>query len=303
MTSPITDLLESPEMTRICAPMVRYSKQSFRELVRLYDVDIAYTPMVLAESFTKSAKARNVEFSTSSTDRPLIVQFASHDPEEFALAAEMVSPLSDGVDLNCGCPQRWAIQEHYGCWMLSQPELVADMIRTMRRRLPNAYTVSVKIRIKDDLKDSVEFVRRMEAAGASFITIHGRTPAQRAEVPNFEAVKILRQAVRIPVVHNGGVRSLEEARRIHEDTGVAGIMVAQGLLNNPALFAGHTHTPESCVQKYLDIATAYGTQFAHFQHHVTYMVKDLLPRADRHQMNLLCSYAAILDFLEERNIL
>ena len=63
---------------------------------------------------SKGINCRNVEFSTSSTDRPLIVQFASHDPEEFALAAEMVCPLSDGVDLNCGCPQRWAIQEHYG---------------------------------------------------------------------------------------------------------------------------------------------------------------------------------------------
>lgn len=67
-----------------------------------------------AESSSRIRCFRNAEFSTSSTDRPLIVQFASHDPEEFALAAEMVSPLSDGVDLNCGCPQRWAIQEHYG---------------------------------------------------------------------------------------------------------------------------------------------------------------------------------------------
>ena len=58
MTSPVLDLLEAPQLTRICAPMVRYSKQAFRELVRLYDVDIAYTPMILADSFTKSAKAR-----------------------------------------------------------------------------------------------------------------------------------------------------------------------------------------------------------------------------------------------------
>ncbi|XP_022672877.1 tRNA-dihydrouridine(20a/20b) synthase [NAD(P)+]-like [Varroa jacobsoni] len=302
-TSPVLSLLRSQPMTRICAPMVRYSKQSFRQLVRLYGVDVAYTPMILADSFTKSAKARNADFSTSSTDRPLIVQVASNCSEEFALAAEMVTPLSDGIDINCGCPQRWAVQEHYGCWMLSQPDLVADMISTARRRLPSRFTVSIKIRLKEDLRQTVEFVRRMEAAGVSFLTVHGRTQQQRVEPPNLEAVKLLRESVNIPVVHNGGINTLQEAEDTWSFTGVAGIMVAQGLLNNPALFDGHPHTPESCVSKFLDVATKYGTQFSHFQHHVSYMVKDLLPRADRHQINLLGSTAAIIDFLGDRGII
>ncbi|OQR68931.1 tRNA-dihydrouridine(20a/20b) synthase-like [Tropilaelaps mercedesae] len=303
LSSPVLALLESESMTRICAPMVRYSKQSFRELVRLYGVDLAYTPMILADSFVRSAKARNVEFSTSSTDRPLIVQVASNRPEEFALAAEMVSARSDGIDINCGCPQRWAIQEHYGCWLLSQPDLVADMVSTARRRLPSRFAISVKIRLREDLRESVELVRRVEAAGVSFIAIHGRTQHQRAEPPNLGAVKLLRESVRIPVVHNGGVNTLEEAEDVWRTTGVAGVMVAQGLLNNPALFAGYAHTPEMCVSKFLDVATKYGTQFSHFQHLVSCMVKDLLPRSDRHQLNLLGSTAAIIDFLADRGIM
>ena len=68
---------------RICAPMVRYSKLPFRMLVRLYDCDIAYTPMIMADSFSSSEAARDNEFTTNSMDRPLIVQFASNNVEDF----------------------------------------------------------------------------------------------------------------------------------------------------------------------------------------------------------------------------
>ena len=68
---------------KICAPMVRYSKLPFRMLVRLYDCDIAYTPMIMADSFSSSEAARNNEFTTNSTDRPLIVQFASNNVDDF----------------------------------------------------------------------------------------------------------------------------------------------------------------------------------------------------------------------------
>lgn len=90
--------------------------------------------------------------------------------------------------------------------MLSRPDLVASMVQAVRRSLPASFTVSVKIRLKEDLKESVEFVRRMEAAGVSFITIHARTQTQRAETPNYAAVKLLNEAVGVPVLHNGNSR-------------------------------------------------------------------------------------------------
>ena len=68
---------------RICAPMVRYSKLPFRMLVRLYDCDIAYSPMIMADSFSSSEAARDNEFTTNSMDRPLVVQFASNNVDDF----------------------------------------------------------------------------------------------------------------------------------------------------------------------------------------------------------------------------
>lgn len=141
------DLFENGEAVKVCAPMVRYSKLAFRSLVRKYDCDLCFTPMIVAADFIRSAKARDSELTTTNYDRPLIVQFAAKDAQTLATAASLVSPFSDGVDLNCGCPQRWAMAEGYGACLINKPQIVKDMVRHVRNQVdkPN-YAVSVKIR-------------------------------------------------------------------------------------------------------------------------------------------------------------
>ncbi|XP_065167011.1 tRNA-dihydrouridine(20a/20b) synthase [NAD(P)+]-like isoform X3 [Atheta coriaria] len=85
-------LFETKPCLKVCAPMVRYSKLQFRQLVRLYDCDLAFTPMLLADSFILSSKARNNEFTTSKNDSPLVVQFASNNVSDFVGASVLVSP-------------------------------------------------------------------------------------------------------------------------------------------------------------------------------------------------------------------
>ena len=79
-----------------------------------------------------------------------MVQFAAKSAHDFARAAELVAPFADGVDLNCGCPQRWAMTDGYGAALIYKPELVADMVAQARSRcdLP----ISIKIRIQNDLR-------------------------------------------------------------------------------------------------------------------------------------------------------
>ena len=82
----------------------------------------------------------------------LIAQFASPNGKSLADAAELISPFVDGLDLNCGCPQKWAYHEGIGCALLRKPELVRDMVRTVKDRLGWNWPVSVKIRVDPDLK-------------------------------------------------------------------------------------------------------------------------------------------------------
>lgn len=191
----IYDIRRRKEYVKILAPMVRYSKLPFRALVREYGVDIGYTPMILAHEFKNAQIVRDSDYSTNESDLPVI--FGAKNALELGDATEIAAPWIDGVDLNCGCPQRWAIQDGIGAHLMTKPELVVEMVREAKARSskrPNggAVRVSVKIRIHDDLKKTVEFVRRAEAAGADWITVHGRTRRQKStEAVNVEAVALV----------------------------------------------------------------------------------------------------------------
>ena len=136
----------------IAAPMVRYSKLPFRQLLRDYAVDLTFTPMLVAKEFIRHPHARYTEFSTNEHDRPMVAQFAAKDSITLSRAAEMVFQYVDGVDLNCGCPQTWACQEGIGAGLLTDPELVRDMVRGVKARVGTGFCVSAKIRIHSDLK-------------------------------------------------------------------------------------------------------------------------------------------------------
>lgn len=193
----IYDIRRNKSYVKICGPMVRYSKLPFRELTRDFGVDIAYTPMTLAKEFVNAQIARDSEYTTNERDTPVILQFAAKTVQEFGEGCEVAAPWIDGVDLNCGCPQRWAVAEGIGAHLMSKPELVSEMVREAKSRSskrPNGgpVRVSIKIRVHDDLRRTVDFVRRAEMAGVDWITVHGRTRKQKSTEPvNAEAIALV----------------------------------------------------------------------------------------------------------------
>uniref|UniRef100_UPI003AAA5FB9 refilin-B isoform X1 n=2 Tax=Centroberyx gerrardi TaxID=166262 RepID=UPI003AAA5FB9 len=222
----IMDMFEKGKVLKICAPMVRYSKLAFRSLVRKYDCDICFTPMIVAADFMRSVKARDSEFTTNESDRPLIVQFAASDAQTLADAACVVAPFSDGVDLNCGCPQRWAMSEGYGACLINKPELVKDMVRQVRNKVDNPnYTASIKIRIHKDLRRTVDLCQKAEAAGVSWITVHGRTADERHQPVHYDAIKTIKDSLSVPVIANGDIKYLRDVESINQLTGVDGRFV------------------------------------------------------------------------------
>ncbi|XP_029922947.1 B-cell receptor-associated protein 29 isoform X2 [Myripristis murdjan] len=220
----VMDMFEKGKVVKICAPMVRYSKLAFRSLVRKYNCDICFTPMIVAADFMRSVKARDSEFTTNESDRPLIVQFAASDAETLAAAACVVAPFSDGVDLNCGCPQRWAMSEGYGACLINKPELVKDMVRQVQNQVDNPnYTASIKIRIHKDLRRTVDLCQKAESAGVSWITVHGRTADERHQPVHYDAIKTIKDSISVPVIANGDIKYLRDVESVHQLTGVDGV--------------------------------------------------------------------------------
>lgn len=269
--------------------------------MREYGTDVCYTPMILADSFMHSAKARDIEFQLCPAERgPLVVQFAARTAHEFASAYALAAPWVDGVDLNCGCPQGWALAEGIGAGLMRTPELIAEMVRRARSLgggVP-ATPISVKMRIFEDGPRTVELAQAIEAAGAAWVTVHGRTRHQRSSEPvDYEAIARIRQAVRIPVIANGDITSLGVARQIQESTGVQGVMAARGLLENPALFAGYERPPQACLERFIEHSLQYGASGAVFQHHVAKMLKGM--GGDKMIQTMLsnASVPTLLDYL------
>ncbi|GAA6011494.1 hypothetical protein JCM10207_002638 [Rhodosporidiobolus poonsookiae] len=340
-------LLRDFEGVNGCAPMVRYGKLPFRALVSQYETHLVWTPMMLAAEFSRSAIARDSDFSTSRTERGafylteahtgppvaewdaaperrglhaepvarrkrqrkvrgrLILQFAANDPVQLADAAELARPWVDAIDLNCGCPQKWAFQEGIGCALLRKPELVRDLVRATKQRLGWEFPVSVKIRVDDDPQRTHDLVSTIVAAGADILTVHGRTRHQSsAGFPvNHDAIAFATSCAKgaVPVVANGDIFTSQDAVEMRERTGVQGVMSARGLLANPALYAGYDRTPLAAIQSFLSLSTSTGLIFPLFHRHMAYMLESRFThRRDRILFNSLPSYAGVIDWLEDR---
>lgn len=318
----IMDIFESEKLVKICAPMVRYSKLQFRNLVKLYDCNIMFTPMILADSFCKSIKARNNEFTTNLFDSPLITQFAANTAFDFVGAAYMAAPYCNGADLNCGCPQRWARDMELGCSMLSKPEIIYDIVRQCRNQIPKPFTISVKMRLLNDISDNIKICQQLEKCGISFITLHGRTFHQSNGEINKNALKEIKRSLRIPLIGNGGVTSLQECYELQEEIGCEGIMVANGILNNPSLFRGSTITPLDCIQTWVNLC--YNSTFSKesyylealnpkftihekppnltfqcFHHHLVFMMDKQITKKEKRYFNNLKKFSEVLNFLKD----
>lgn len=308
----LVGLLKSNKPTYIAAPMVRYSKLPFRILCRRWGADIATTPMIIAESFNRSEQARDSDFSTSIAslasetphDGPLVVQFGTRDPLELALAAAKAAPYVDGIDLNCGCPQRWAMQEGIGAALSAEPETVHDLV-TAAVRAVDGIPVSIKIRLHRDMRRTMDLIKSAEMAGVSWITVHGRTAEQRTKIPvQLDQVKAICQTASVPIVENGDVFGPRDIDHIVQQTGVSGVMSARGLLANPALFSGYEDVPIQVCAEYLELALRLGggdgDRFSIHHHHLMYMLFRHLSKAERTCFSYLCSMMGIVDFFYER---
>nr|GMD58626.1 tRNA-dihydrouridine(16/17) synthase [NAD(P)(+)]-like [Ipomoea batatas] len=227
----------------IVAPMVDNSELPFRMLCRKYGAEAAYTPMLHSRIFNEDEKYRSVEFTTCKEDRPLFVQFCANDPDTLLEAARRVEPYCDYVDINLGCPQRIAKRGNYGAFLMDNLSVVRALVEKLARNL--SVPVSCKIRVFPDLQDTINYAKMLEEAGCALLAVHGRTRDEKDGKKfraNWSFIKAVRDSVRIPVLANGNIRHMDDVRNCLEETGADGVLSAETLLENPALFAGYLTT-------------------------------------------------------------
>ncbi len=231
----------------IVAPMVGATELPFRLLCRKYGAQLVYTPMMLASEFASSQEYRDKEFQTTPFDRPLVCHFAANAPDDFAKAARLAEPFCDAIDLNLGCPQRTAYVGHFGSYLLDPKDraLIVSIVQAGVRavRVP----IFCKIRLLSTLDETMELCHQLYDAGASLIAIHARYrasfarkgPGARDGPAMLDQVQKLKE--RFPdklVVTNGNTVTYDDVVANLHLTKADGIMAAEGILDNPALYLG-----------------------------------------------------------------
>lgn len=194
--------------------------------------------MMHARLFAELPAYRAEQFTTAPGDRPLLAQFCGNDPATVLAAARHVQHAVDGVDLNLGCPQRIARRGKYGAFLMDHPETVSKIVTTLAHHL--TVPVTAKMRIFDSLDQTLAFARMLEASGASLVAVHGRTRDAKdaaAVRADWAAIKAVKDALRVPVLANGDVRSLDDVDACLAATGADGVLSAIPLLEDPALFS------------------------------------------------------------------
>ncbi|OVF11282.1 putative tRNA-dihydrouridine synthase [Clavispora lusitaniae] len=285
----------------IAGPMVRYSKLPFRELVRLYNTDLVYSPMILAREFVRNGTARATDFSTNSRDSPLVVQVGASNAQDLVRFVDLIHEHVDAIGLNCGCPIRDQVREGIGAALMSQPENVASMVRAVKEKYGARVLVETKIRIHPDLQETLRWVKLVEEAGVDWITVHGRTRTTRSSQPaNWAAIAEVKKAASVPVVANGDCFSLEDARRMARETGCDGVMAVRGILANPALFSGRARPPWGAIEHFFDLAASYGLPFRVAQHHLAQMMEQLVSRRYLREFGDISCWVDMVDWFDER---
>lgn len=221
----------------LSAPLAGYTNYPFRKLVKGYGAGLCFTEMVSAKGLKYGSENTEELLYTHPDEGVCAVQIFGSEPYTMRLACEheKLAPFPI-VDINMGCPVPKIYKNGEGSALLENPDLAEEIVKEC---VKSGKTVTVKFRIgvNADKLVTEEFAKRMEGAGASMLTIHGRTRDKMyAGEVHFEEIAKAKRAVKIPVIANGGVFSDEDAQTLLDRTGADGVMVARAMLFNPQIF-------------------------------------------------------------------
>lgn len=222
----------------VLAPMAGYSDSAMRRLCRHYGAGMVFSEMLSGEGTRRNNEKTFKMAAFNDEERPLIVQLFASNPEQAAEAVEILQQLEpDGFDLNFGCPMKKIIQSNCGSALLRDVPLLTKIVDATVKvsRVP----VSVKIRAGWDLSslNMVEVAQSAEAAGAAWITIHGRTRSEFfTGTAHWEWIREVKSAVKIPVIGNGDIKNAYHAVDMLKSTGCDAVMIGRGAMAYPFIF-------------------------------------------------------------------
>jgi nifR3 family TIM-barrel protein len=236
------------------APMAGVSESPFRQICRRFGADVVVSEFISSVGISLGIERVLAEMRFEPVERPIGIQIYGADTEIMAKAAGMVTELfePDFVDINFGCPVKKVVRNNGGSGCLKDMGLVQGIIRAVRSATHLPVTVKIRSGWDETQRDPVEIALRCQDAGALALTLHPRTRTQMYQgSANWDEIAAVAQALTIPVIGNGDIRTAEDVLAMRLHTQCAGVMIARGSFGNPWLFAqardlldGRTRRPD-----------------------------------------------------------
>ena len=224
------------------APMAGITDYPLRKLVNSKGKANLYSEMVAVNAINRKNPKTYRIADVSKEPYPVIVQLVGNDPKLFSDATKLVTDLGAcSIDINMGCPVKKIVGNNSGSYLMKDIKLASKIIEETVKATNLKVSVKFRKGWDNNSVNAVEFAKMCEDSGASFIAIHGRTRAQGySGIADWNIIREVKESVKIPVIGNGDITSVYDAKKMLEETNVDGVMVGRGALGNPFLL-GQIH--------------------------------------------------------------
>jgi len=291
--------------------MAGVSESPFRRLCRRFGADVVVTEFLSAEGIRRENEATLAKLRFGADERPIGVQIFGSDPTAMGEAAALVTDVfqPEFIDINFGCPVKKVVKRNGGSGCLKDLDLVQTIIRAVSANSHLPVTVKIRSGWNEEMRDPVAIARRCEDAGAQALALHPRTRTQMySGHAHWDEIAAVKQALTIPVIGNGDIRTPEDAVRMHHETGCDAVMIARGSFGQPWIFdqtrdllEGRPKRPDPSVETRFAVAVEHAHMAAdyeadprgaaiEFRKHLGWYVKGLPGSADlRRQLHAVNS--------------
>ena len=235
------------ENNLILAPMAGVTDLPFRILCKEQGTGLICMEMVSAKAILYKNKNTEELMTIDEREHPVSLQLFGSDPQVMSEIAKQIEDRPfDILDINMGCPVPKIVNNGEGSALMKDPKLAEQILTAMVKKLHKPVTVKFRKGFNDSNINAVEFAKMAESCGVAAVAVHGRTREQYySGKADWDIIRQVKEAVSIPVWGNGDVFTPEDAKRMKEETGCDGIMVARGAKGNPWLFKRILHYLET----------------------------------------------------------